>query len=73
MFDAIKKKILEDKYKKQILELESRMSRSQAALIKAALQNEDPDPEDVKYHEKYMKEIAELRAKIREIEKDSEK
>ncbi len=73
MFDAIKKKILEDKYKKQILELESRMSRSQAALIKAALQNEDPDPEDVKYHEKYMKEIAELRAKIREIEKDSKK
>ena len=71
MFDAIKKKILEDKYKKQILELESRMSRSQAALIKAALQNEDPDPEDLKYHEKYMKEIAELRAKIREIEKDS--
>ena len=73
MFDAIKKKILEDKYKKQILELESRMSRSQAALIKAALQNEEPDPEDVKYHEKYMKEIAELRAKIREIEKDSKK
>ena len=73
MFDAIKKKILEDKYKKQILELESRMSRSQAALIKAALQNEDPDPEDVKYHEKYMKEIAELRAKLREIEKDSKK
>ena len=71
MFDAIKKKILEDKYKKQILELESRMSRSQAALIKAALQNEEPDPEDLKYHEKYMKEIAELRAKIREIEKDS--
>ena len=73
MFDAIKKKILEDKYKKQILELESRMSRSQAALIKAALQNEEPDPEDLKYHEKYMKEIAELRAKIREIEKDSKK
>ena len=73
MFDAIKKKILEDKYKKQILELESRMSRSQEALIKAALQNEDPDPEDLKYHEKYMKEIAELRAKIREIEKDSKK
>ena len=73
MFDAIKKKILEDKYKKQILELESRMSRSQAALIKAALQNEDPDPEDLEYHEKYMKEIAELRAKIREIEKDSKK
>ena len=73
MFDAIKKKILEDKYKKQILELESRMSRSQAALIKAALQNESPDPEDVKYHEKYMKQIAELREKIREIEKELKK
>ncbi len=73
MFDAIKKKILEGKFKKQILELESRMSRSQAALIKAALQNDEPDPEDVKYHEKYMKQIAELRAKIRELEKSMKK
>ena len=54
---------------KQIREIEAKMSRSQSAIITANINGRKPDENDVTFHQKYLKQIDELRARIRELQK----
>ena len=54
--------------KMQIAELEGKLSRSQGAFIQAKLAGREPDEEDIRFHDKYMKEIETLREKIKKLE-----
>ena len=44
------------------------MSRSQAAFIQATLAGREMDSKDMEFHRKYLKEIEQLRAEIRQLE-----
>ena len=68
MFFKSRKQKEIDALKAQITELEGKLSRSQSAYIQASLAGREPDEEDMKYHEKYLSEIAALREKIRALE-----
>lgn len=65
VFGKIKNKKRKKQLQKQINELEVKMSRAQAGYVQSVLQNGTPNPEDIEFHEKYMKEIEKLRDEIR--------
>lgn len=56
------------KYKKQIVAVEQKRARSQAALVDAILTHTTPSDEDVDYFNKYTAEIEELRKKMHALE-----
>lgn len=56
------------KYKKQIISIEQKRARSQAALVDAILTHTTPSDEDVDYFNKYTAEIEELRKNLNALE-----
>lgn len=57
-----------NKYKKQILDVEQKRTRSQAALVTAILSNSTPSDDDVDYFNRYTAEIEEIRSKMNDLE-----
>lgn len=58
------------KCKKQILAIEQRRSRSQAALVTAILSNSTPSDEDVDYFNRYTAQIEEVRSVMKGLENE---
>lgn len=56
------------KCKKQILVVEQKRTRSQAALVTAILSNSAPNDDDVDYFNRYTAEIEEIRSKMNDLE-----
>lgn len=56
------------KCKKQILVVEQKRTRSQAALVTAILSNAAPNDDDVDYFNRYTAEIEEIRSKMNDLE-----
>lgn len=56
------------KCKKQILAIEQKRSRSQAALVEAILTNSTPSDEDVDFFNRYTAQIEEIRRAMHELE-----
>lgn len=67
-FERLKCKAIVKKYMKNIDIIEKKRARSQSALVKAILLQEQPDPEDVKWFNKYTDEIDGIREKMSEIQ-----
>ncbi|MGN0493455.1 MAG: hypothetical protein ACI4F7_07385 [Acutalibacteraceae bacterium] len=68
MFKKISLKRQINKCKKQILDVEQKRTRSQAALVTAILSNATPSDEDVDYFNRYTAEIEEIRSKMNDLE-----
>ena len=68
MFKRISLKLKIKKYKKQILEIEQKRSRSQAALVEAILTKTTPNDTDVDYFNRYTSQIEECRLKMQDLE-----
>lgn len=54
--------------KRRMAELEQKLSRSQAAYIQATINGREMDPEEQEYHNKYTKEINELREQLHKLQ-----
>jgi len=67
MFEKRKIRISIKECENNIKALEQKRSRSQSALVQAILEHRDPDEEDVKYFNKYTKEINDIRARLHEL------
>lgn len=68
MFKKMKIRRKIKKYKKQILAIEQKRSRSQAALVDAILTNSTPSDEDVDYFNRYTAQIEACRSEMHELE-----
>lgn len=68
MFNKLKIRWKIKKFKKQILAIEQKRSRSQAALVEAILTNTTPSDEDVDYFNRYTAQIEECRREMHEFE-----
>jgi hypothetical protein len=69
MFETLKIKAEIKRSKRIIEELESKRSRSQAALVEAILTNKTPDDDDVEWFNRYTTLIEEERNKMHELTK----
>ena len=67
MFRKIKLRRQIRQIKKNILELEQKRSRSQAALVTALLRNEDPCDEEVDYFNHFSARIDKEREQLQEL------
>lgn len=72
MFNKRKMKQKIERYRKDILAIENKRNRSQAALVEAILTHSDPDDADVDYFNKYTDEINTLRDAKQRLEQEFE-
>jgi hypothetical protein len=69
MFEKLKIKAEIKRCKRIIEELESKRTRSQAALVEAILTSKSPDDDDVEWFNRYTALIDSERSKLHELEK----
>lgn len=68
MFKKMSLKRQINKCKKQIVEIEQKRMRSQAALVTAILSNTTPDDADVDYFNRFTAEIEQTRDRMKALE-----
>ncbi|MGM9631767.1 MAG: hypothetical protein ACI3XL_01575 [Eubacteriales bacterium] len=69
MFEKLKLNSQIKKYKKQIVAIERRRARSQAALVEAILSNTVPDDDDVDYFNTFTSQINSIREQMHECQR----
>jgi len=69
MFEKIKYKNGIKKMQQQIVNIENKRSRSQAALVTAILTSTTPSDEDVDFFNRYTTQIEEIRTEMHELQK----
>lgn len=73
MFEKRKLKKKINRCKKEILRIEQRRSRSQAALVEAILTNSVPNDDDVDYFNHFTSQINTVRDRMHEYQKELDK